>query len=678
MCGAVSAQISATKPPNTKITPLGPQAHRPPGQQQVMTGTIYGFVYWDATLTSLLGPSVCNAMSITVAVASKSPYSPFGAMGTQSHFTPMATAHPPVLSVNTTSYDGCAYSYTNAPLGQNLYVKLNLTQPLGQLLPATVAQNPAVGPIQFNNAPCSTLPPLTKATVGNLLGSWGSCQNVAYDVNLPLIILKPLKILSASGGAGGNQSATPGTRVQTNPGPINNPAAVSPGPVQSSMLSQTGSQTTLLNTQSPTSSQSGGMLVPAVTPAPLSSYNTQPGTPGQLLPAKPGGGGATVQLNPQPYPPKGTSSSPAGSAGFVGGINSSATGGFTGGVRPALLPALTGGVKVIPGRRVRNALAANSLSAVLRQQRQSSVPVSHTLSASSLPPLAAQPSNARLTTISAMYVPSNLLTPKQNAWCKLSEAQGGPPTIFSVAGKNQGQNLVYSPDPQANPYTIVGCGFGNSPGTVQLQLLQSQPVNSGWFNSQGSQTSAVYTIQCTIQNWSDHQIVASIAPNTSGVPDWSFIGLQVKTRQAGYAAGGQFVALRNTVLLANIPQKQVSLYQAGSPYFLSPVSNYYGLNGTVAVMRQGLAGPVAGQDQFSLNLSAGFVVDSTQTDLLVANTASNVTPQLANLNGSTITVTYPVLSATSGNSTNYYSIYGLKVWVTGPQGIDPWTGKPGP
>jgi len=682
LCGTLAAQIPATRPPNPNITPPGPQAHQPPGGRQVMTGTIYGFVYWDAQATSHLGPSICNALTITVAAASQSPYTPFGPMGTQSHLIPIATVHPPLTSVNTTSYDGCAYSYNNAPLNQNLYVKLNLTQAVGTLMPATVAKNPAVGPVQFNNAPCSTLPPLTKATVGNLLGSWGSCQNVAYDVNLPLVIRQSLTPLSAGGGSGGNQSGAPGGFVQTNSGPQNTPVQMNPGPTQQPMLSQSGSNGTLLSNQSSAGSPSRGMLVPAVTPSPTTTapVNSQPGTPAQLAPTLPGGGG-TVQLNPQPYPPKAasgglagfpSSTNAAGNGALNGGLRTAANPSFTGGVKPALLPALSGGVRVVSGRRVRNSLAANSsIIAVLHQQRQASVPSSHTLSAAPFPTLAALPSNARPTSISAPYAYSNLLSPKQNAWCKQSEAQGGAPTIFSVAGNIQGQGVVYSPDPQANPYTIIGCGFGNSSGTVQLQLLQSQSQNSGWSNSQTYQTSTLYTVQFTIQSWSDHEIVASVATNTSGIPDWSWVGLQVKARQSGYAAGGQFVASRATVLLANIPQNQASLYQSGSPYFLSPVSNYYGLNGTVGVMRQGLAGPVAGQDQFSLKLAPGFVVDSTQTDLLVANTSSSITSQPATVNGNTITVTYPVLTAGSGNSSNYYSIYGLKVWVTGPTGVPP-------
>lgn len=679
VCAALAAQIPATKQPNPKITPLGPHAQQAPGGHPVMTGTIYGFVYWDSKATAHLGPSICNALAITVAVASKSPYSPFGAVGTESHLTPIITVHPTLTSINTTSYDGCAYSYDNAPLGQSLYVKVNLTQSVGTLTPTEVANYPAVGPIQFSSASCSTLPPLTKATIANLTGNWGSCQNVAYDVNLPLVKTPQLTALSSSGGSGGNQSASQsGTLLNQAP--------------PSGLLHRTSPQ----NASSAASSTTG-MLLPAVTPAPVQKpSNTPTAMPSHLLPAKPIGEGGTVQLNPQPYPPKGMPSNngdPAGmpseisageNSGLVDGARIAANSGFTGGVKPSLLPALTGRVRVVSGRRVRNALAMNSSAiAVVGQQRHASISPGHPLASGTFPAETALPSNARLTTFTATYVPSDLLTPKQNAWCKESEAQGGAPAIFSVAGKAPGQGVIYSPDPQANPYTIIGCGFGSRPGSAQLELLQSQPVSSGWSNSTSLQNVALYTINFTIQSWSDHEIVASLAPNTSGLPDWSSSGsnsvnLLVKARRVGYTLGGQFIARRDTVLLTSIPQNQASLSQAGSPYFLSPVSNYYGLNGTLAVMRQGLAGPVAGQDQFSLKLAPSFALDSTETDLLVANTASNVTSQPATFDGSTITVTYPVLSAGSGNSTNYYSIYGLKVWVTGPQGIDPWTGKPIP
>lgn len=267
------------------------------------------------------------------------------------------------------------------------------------------------------------------------------------------------------------------------------------------------------------------------------------------------------------------------------------------------------------------------------------------------------------------YIPSDLLSQQENAWCEQQEAKGAAPAILRIDGKTTGIN--YSPDPQTNPHKIVGCGFGNG-GNVDLLLLQMQNQQNGWFGSNSQTNVALFTVKFTVQSWNDHEIVASVDPNTSGVPDWSGdLQLEVKTKLSGYVNGGQFTALRKTQMLASIPQNESSLYQAGSPYFLSPVSNYYGLDGTVAVMREGLSGPVAGQDQFTLKLAPGFVVDSTQTDLLVSDTNANVTSQPATVNGNTITVTYPVVSVQSGNSTVYYSIYGLKVWVTGPVGLNP-------
>ena len=242
ICTNLAAQsVTTAAPPPTKMTAPAPQNHRPPGgQHPVPAGNIYGFVYWDARATSHLGPSICGALTITVAVANKGSYSPFGVVGTQSHLTSIATVHPPLMSVNTTSYDGCAYSYSNALLGQNLYVKLNLTQPVGQLMPATVAKNPAVGPIQFSNAPCSKLPPLTKATIADLTGKWGSCQNVAYDVNLPLVILPQLTVPGTSGGLGGASGGPTGSGGVVSLTPVgsgNQPGMLSSAPPRG-MLAQ--------------------------------------------------------------------------------------------------------------------------------------------------------------------------------------------------------------------------------------------------------------------------------------------------------------------------------------------------------------------------------------------------------------------------------------------------------
>jgi len=329
-----------------------------------------------------------------------------------------------------------------------------------------------------------------------------------------------------------------------------------------------------------------------------------------------------------------------------------------------------GALRVVSGQHTRYALASTSaLIGLLHQQKQAGqISVGQTMaSQTGLGSRLTAAKVARNATFS--YVPSSLLTDQENRLCEQQEAQGKGPSILRV--DSQASAVKFSPDAQANPYTIVGCGFGGNPGTIHLTLVKDETTGSGWFNSGSTTTVAVYTLNFTIHSWNDHEIVASLDPNTSAIPDWPYTRLEVKTRASGYFVGGQFIARRQTMLLAGIPQTESSLYPAGSPYFLSPVTDYYGLNGTAAVMRQGLSGPVAGQDQFNLKLAPGFSVDSTQTDLLVANIGSNISSQPATLNGNTITVTYPVFSALSGNSTIYYSIYGLKIWVTGPVGINP-------
>jgi hypothetical protein len=92
------------------------------------------------------------------------------------------------------------------------------------------------------------------------------------------------------------------------------------------MLNQSGSKGTLLNNQSSAASQSRGKPVPAVTPSPTTTTpaNSQPGTPAQVEPTHPGGGG-TVELNPQLYLPKGSPAASGGSAGFSSSTNTAGT-----------------------------------------------------------------------------------------------------------------------------------------------------------------------------------------------------------------------------------------------------------------------------------------------------------------------------------------------------------------
>lgn len=609
--------------PRSTTLPPGSIAPNPAGVK-LAVGGITGYVYWDIGTAHYKPATPCQGLTLSVSSIA-SPHAGGGqVLTTTSSFTPVGPLQDQ-MTRGIPTYMLCEYSLQKMPTG--IYLRVSLTVQSSTFFPAISVQSPQAFEIFGGNCASSTANQGALSYI--LTGGELVCGNNAFNINFRLnsagTSLQPgptrTPLIRGTAAGGGMLSKSPTTDVVATPDTLMH-ATLLPVPQNASTSSASSGGTT-------------GMLIPAVRPG------TSAGVP-----------------------------SSGNSGTFTGGVMPGTAGGFTGGVRPALLPALNGGVRVVSGRRIRVALAQNSaLIGLLRTQKQvGTISAGHTLSSPGrLPTIAAKPPNLRIQPVS-QYVPSNLLTPQQNAWCQQWESQGGAPTIFSVAGKAHGQGVVYSPDPQANPYTLVGCAFGNSKGNSTLELG----------NDTGTAVSKVlYTVTINVQSWDDHQIVVSLDPNTSHVPDWTTPGsaayLTIQSGKRTSSAGpGQFYASRQTVPLSNVPQTEASLYQQGTPYFMSPVANYYGLDGTAGVMRQSLpANAVAAQDNFNLQLAPGFVVDSTQTDLLVATTSSNVTVQPATVNGNTITVTYPVLSAGFGNSANYYSIYGLKVWVTGPAGVPP-------
>lgn len=558
-CFALAQGVPRTVPtPNPNLTAPGPHKQQPSGGlHPAPTGVVYGFVYWDAKATSHLPSSICSALAVTVVAANANGYTPFGVVGTQSHLTSIATVHPPLTSVTTTSYDGCAYSYGNAPLGQKLYVTLTLTQAVGTLTPATVAKNPPVGPVQFSNAPCSKLPPLTKATVGELIGTWGSCQNVAYDVNFPLVKTGQLTVLSSSGGSGGNQSGSQS-------GPLLN--QIHPA----GMLSNASPQNTGAGA-SPTK----GMLVPAVTPAPPQTpSNSQPGTPGQLLPAKPGGGG-TVQLNPQFYPPKGTTPIPGSTANNVQlnpqpfppkGMSAAAPGSLQpaasakqGAARPTIQVVKLSTPTAL--RKVTNPLLNQqnaSIIAVLDQQKlaaqqdstamKSSAPSAATartplatnfqgnMPASGLAPSQTQSAPGNLSSSIAHLQPFNSVV----LVCSMDTT----PRVLRVNG---GQTSgIFTPEAKYNQYTIVGCSFGQAQGTAHI------------FGTNG------FNANLNIDYWSNNGITAHLDPSLAGVLDQNNVTLVVVPvgQQQIQKSGFKFYAARGMPLSDGTDQEVQLAYNS--------------------------------------------------------------------------------------------------------------------
>lgn len=586
-----------------------------PGGLQQPYGTVAGSIFWDEARVAYTPSVPCQGLQVELDVITATGLQKVGT-STQFQFT---QSQRPGHGLGL-----CGYSFSRVREGVALQVQVSVSGPFGSRLAATGPFGATGGQIRIPGGQCNNAP----SSPTDLQSGWVGCGERVSNVNFELLPRNAVATLPRGSTMLLQQSPETNT-------PASKPMLLQPNP-------QPGGP-----------AQSNGILVPAVKPA----TEAQPSSPT----AREVTGGVRRSGIPQP----GTQPVAGGGSNLNAGNS---------GAPPALIGLLRkqGSLKVVSGQRTHYAIAPMPvrIAPLRKQPGGGQIALGQTMDAP-VPKvgsrLATSPAIAR--NLKFAYVPSHLLSPKENTECEQQEAQGAAPTIYRVDGKTTGPS--YSPDPKTNPHTIVGCGFGNGTGTMLLRLLQQEFQQSWWGNGTDVYTATIYTVNFDTQSWNDHEIVASIDPNTSGLPDWFYVTLEVKTKLSGYAPGGQFTALRQPLLLTSIPQKESSLYQSGSPYFLSPVSNYYGLKGTVAVMRQGLSGPVAGQDQFTLHLAPGFAIDSTQTDLLVSDTSANVTSKPAIVNGNTITVTYPVESMPSGNSTVYYSIYGLSIWVIGPAGMNP-------
>jgi hypothetical protein len=264
-CTGVAAQVSPTMPaPNRNIT--GPSQHRPPGgdHPESTAGTIEGFVYWDVNNVRHMSANSCSGLAITVSVGSSSggPFTAYTPLGTLSNtFKYVGEVKEFLLGGKVNVYDVCTYAYDKLPVGPDLQVTLTVAQS-GEFLPGAIPQFSTLGPIKIMNAQCNMLPRIVNPTASDLATHWGSCQNMAYDVNFVMLKTprQQLGLASPPPGSSGSQGG---------------------------MLSSTPQQ---------------GMLLSGATPA-----GTQtPSNPGSqrmgIMPTDRPGSGGTVELNPQPFP----------------------------------------------------------------------------------------------------------------------------------------------------------------------------------------------------------------------------------------------------------------------------------------------------------------------------------------------------------------------------------------
>ncbi len=602
-CSIGLAQVSPTAPPpDRNITAPGPQRHQPPAQpekqlpgtrapqpirQTESVGTIEGFVYWDANAIAHKPADSCSGLAITVSVGSSSggPLTAYTALGTLSNnFKYVGQVKEFLAGGKINVYAVCTYGFSHVPVGPNLQVKLTVTDPFAYS-PYAVPESTILGPIQIVNGQCASLPRIVNPNASDLLAHWGTCQNMAFDVNFPMQV--PVRVSTgASGttpvGSGGQAGMLSGAPQQ---------GMLAPGTTQGA------SSGTLLGKRLSTPGQGGGVPDPA----------------------------SKVELNPQPLPPRvqmtnadvlkmlkgrvpesvNISSiqsaahkfdfSPARclelKAAHVTRQVLDAMG--DGGVRPC--PAIQGNTAQRAGVRsaVLNLGAPKSLQkitnprlaeqsagilAVLQQQQQAAQqesaemklnlrPAITTASLARVPAAAgfkggapAQPIGPETVQGAQGNLSSSITHPPSLNTTVLTCSYDTTPRILQVSG---GQSHgVFTPEAKYNLYTIVGCNFG-----------QSQSGNSAYiFGANG------FKANLNIDYWSDNGITAHLDPYLAGVLDQSTVTLVVAPagKQQLQKSGFQFYAARGMPALDgsdqevqlsynSLPQSNVDLAYSTTP-----------------------------------------------------------------------------------------------------------------
>jgi hypothetical protein len=679
-CGTAIGQSVQTASPPTKVTAPGPQAHQPPEQgrqplprgttapkpilQIPGPGTVEGFVYWDANTVRHIPANSCSGLAITVSVGSSSggPLTAYTPLGTLSNnFKNVGQVKENLVGGIVKTYDVCTYGFDKVPVGPDLQVKLTVTKS------AAFSKNAApqigtVGPVKIINAQCNMLPRVANPTSSDLLAHWASCQNMAYDVNFvlwpPTTGLTPL----TASQQGGILSGT-----------------LERGMLAAKTQSQSGM---LLGNRQVTPSQGG--ITPseagegAIKPEPVATRSkASTGVDKRVLP---GTRHVAVKLSSPKQSRKITNPKAELQDAAIIAVLKKQTQSAAGEAAAMKLAIRPAGVQVTGGpSQTMKAGSAGGVSAMPAPVANGPTGV-----------IGASPGHPS-PGVSGVLPPQfqNLaITCSHDSSLRVLTASGGPaPAIFT-------------PDQKYNFYTLTGCSFGN-PGTN----------SKVYFYYQGT-----FREDFQIQEWTDNWIKLSLDQNISGVDDQNDVTL-VLQRDDGKQwtkSGYKFYAARQTVQLAPIPQVNFSLdhfrsdnavtenwkstyTSASSP---SVVPNLAGLSAQVHwdITANPDGTLLGGDDVYEFSkLHSTFVLDSASMQWRDVSCSDPKDNQFAasknewsiDWYGNTgIRVNWQgqVCKNTPGSCGGAFqpdcfanapeSNYGINVWVSGPRGLDPWTGKP--
>lgn len=208
------AQVSPAKPPNPPLTLPGPQRHEPP--PPTGAGDVEGFVYWDASKITHTPASSCSGLSITVSSGSNSggsstAYTPLGTLSNNFKYVGQVKEFLAGGKINV--YEVCTYGFDHVPVGPNLIVKLAVSDTSSFSPVAAGVLRPVVGPLNIINGMCNSLPEISNPGPSDLFAHWGSCQNMAYNVNFSI----QLTGHAFSAGGGGSTPNSGGMLLSSTP-----------------------------------------------------------------------------------------------------------------------------------------------------------------------------------------------------------------------------------------------------------------------------------------------------------------------------------------------------------------------------------------------------------------------------------------------------------------------------
>ena len=385
-------------------------------------------------------------------------------------------------------------------------------------------------------------------------------------------------------------------------------------------------------------------------------------------------GGSTVQLNPQPLPPKGA----AAQKGMAVKLKLNT-------IRPSAM--------------VKNLSAGQAelaMTNLLQAQRQAAEAVVATLQSSSARSPASRGVGAAPITIQKTPASPQIGSEKTSSFSAAGvgtepvHIDAGPAAcgrdatmrILHVNGKSS--PATFTTDSRYNFYTITGCSFGD-PGPNAKVYVYFQNT---------------FREQFEIQEWNDNAIKLNLKPSLSGLLDQNGLTLVVQRADGKQATlgGFRFYAARETKLLSRFLGRDFYLNRftmnniAGlQDQYFSPsamgASAAFPPGWTAAVQWDLASTPLQGdEDVYTFrDLQPGFVPDSAQGAEIDLDCGSNSLQRAGAFalnwdNQNALHVHWQGQSCGIHGDYDTFVVraanYVVNLWVTGPRGVDPWTGKP--